>query len=306
VTAAALDDTIAAGRIIDDEIERRLRTAPGAPPNPTEEIYSAARLRAAELQTRYYQALSSGDSTFANRLKAELDEALAEARDLWEQRNAYDTWATAQRRRITLEVLGDARPYGGGTRPDYRVVGPNPDGLEAAMYRAHEHYPSAWNERARDFNYSPTLEATDRGFNRRGQHIALSFDPRRGGFEAVATHELGHTMEITVPGVRGLEWALHYRRSEKVADAAGNLRPVAPVPLGSGYGFGEIHVPGEWSVTYAGKVYPERGEYGAGTQYEVLTLAVESLFDGSPYFDRPDGSTDVEYRRWLLGVLSSV
>lgn len=69
----------------------------------------------------------------------------------------------------------------------------------------------------------------------------------------------------------------------------------------------ELHVPDEWANPYVGKSYKAMrgGSLGAQSSWEVFTMGAESLFNGSPYFDRRDGD-DVEFRRFMLGVLSAL
>jgi len=301
-TARALDDVLAAGQIVDDEIQRRLAALP-RPSNFDPQTFGQTAAQYVRLKNEHARLVASGQNTAARQIMPDLEQARARFLIARREREAFEAAVAAQRRTVTLDVLGEVRDYGGGARSKYLVSGGPAAELRDAMQRAHTHYPTAWNDYvAREF---PEVElfANGRGFNSAGARIALSNRPG-DGFLGVATHELGHSME-NVPGVRGLEWAFHYRRSDKVTDASGVVRRADPVPLGAGYDAREVHVPDEWAENYVGKVY-DRGAVGAESSWEVFTMGAESLFDGSPYLDYDPGEPDLDFRRWLLGVLSSV
>lgn len=295
-TAQALDDVLAAGRVVDDEIERRLALAVGGPADIDGEVYDAARARLSGLQSEYYRELTRGSIAKADELKAEIDRLTVDVREMYARRIAYENWVTENRRRVTLEVLGEIRDYGGGARSTYTVTRGPARAMRASLERAHQNYPTEWNDRVAALFPDVEVMLSPRGSNTNGVILKLS-NHNKVGFDRIATHELGHSME-RVPGVRGLEWAYHYRRSDKITDAAGIEQRAPARHLGAGYDKGEVHVPDQWANDYIGKVY-DRGQIGADSSWEVFTMGAESLFDGSPYLDS-------EYRRWLLGVLSSV
>jgi hypothetical protein len=145
-----------------------------------------------------------------------------------------------------------------------------------------------------------------RGYNAGGKEITLSRDKHHkgsGDFGHVAVHELGHSMELAIPGLSNLEWAFHYHRSDKIrrVDGTVELKPPAEIYAGSG----EMGYEDKWAADYTGKSYRRGGQVGAESQWEIFQTGIESLFEGSRYFDRVDRlGDDAEFRRFILGVLS--
>lgn len=305
-TRDALDAAIEAGRIVDDEVTRRLGTLTGRPPSPSASDVLLAEYRARDAAKRL-ATIPDGAPGIQQAVTEQL-EANRALRALEAQRRAALAWDAEQRARLTREVLGELRDYGAGGRSTYVTAAgkPAPRNLRAVMEQAHGNYPTAWNDRVASTFDRVELSKAARGSNSGGLKIRLSGDGTLTGSARVATHELGHSMERAVPGLRNMEWAFHYSRSEKVVDAAtGAQRLAPPRRFGAGYGRDEVYVPDEFAEVYTGKVYT-RGPNPIDDQWEIFTTGVESVFDGSPYFTRPSLGDDREFRQFILGVLSAI
>lgn len=282
--ARALDAVLDSGTAIDDEIRRRMAER-GTPFTTSLDIN-------AETERFLSAGLTPGtpewEAGFA-RIKA-----AQAARDATEE--VYGP--------IAREVLGEVREFGGGRRPKLTgQYGREPEVTEA-MDQAFDKYPSAWNDRMTDG--APTVNASvgSRGYNDKGGSVIVLSGRNAEKLNSVATHEVGHSVERHVPGVTNLEWAFHYRRSDKVVGPNG-VRTLAPAQrIGGGHGADEVTVPDDWALTYSGKVY--RGsDQPEGSLWEVFTVGVQGVFHRDPYFARASGD-DAEYRRFILGVLGSV
>lgn len=307
-TAKVLDDVIEAGRVLDEEIERRVRA----------EVGDLAALRHArdaarvDFENAYRAHLDAyddlGEANAALRQKAErLRQRMRDASDALDRATSLQADAYS---RAAREVLAQVRPMGG---PGVRWDGPGD--LIDRMQTAEQNYPTEWLDRLRAEAPEWKVIENARGYNNFSQRtIALS----DGRGSAVATHELGHSMEDVVPGLRGMEWAFHYRRVAVAADGRTALPALEDIGTYRGDTPG-VHAEwafpnrGRWADTYSGKTYrpfkPDKA--GADVSWEVFTTGVESVFDGSRFFrrhgktDLADG-TDVEFRRLILGVLSAL
>lgn len=327
-----LDDVLAAGKALDEEIERVVEARLG--PSPAAQLAELRRRHKALTEERDSYSLANGTAPRPastreiqerrarieeiSTLRAELGTQIMDAETaLVEWHKSYAA--------IVREKLGEVRPVGGGARPVYKKGTPRPEdelpdrydvrpqeALERAMEHAHSSYPSAWNDLAASKNPEVGLFQTTRGYNSGGRNIALSRDWRRAsdGFDGladVATHELGHSMEWAVPGLRAMEWAYHYRRTDKVIGPDGRPRLADAFELyGGDIGMGsELARPDAWATNYTGKVYNVVDRPGAESLWEVFTTGVESLVDGSPYFRRGGSlGDDAEFRQFILGALS--
>lgn len=250
------------------------------------------------------RALSDQDPV-ALELKAQDESAFAKLRAARARMEAAERPVEKRRETVTREVLAELRPIG-GRELNYSLLRgrrqPAP-ALVAAMRRAETEYPQDWLDLAAERFPAISLVKTRRGINKSGADIGLSRSPSDPKSERVALHELGHTMELVVPGLRALEWAFHYRRGS-VAWAGGKRGLPSPKDLfGGDIGMGvEVAVEDAWANAYSGKVY------GAGrpaAQWEVFTTGIEALLRGGSYFTRSEqqGGDDAEFRAFVLGVL---
>ena len=210
-------------------------------------------------------------------------------------------------REETIKLLQEVRQMGGAgpayTRGTSGAVIKTGELIEAQEF-AHASYPSSWMQRVRERFPSVDLASSQRGYNQGGKKIRLSKGklqmPGDKGYNAVAVHELGHSMEAAIDGLKELEWAYHSRRGA-VMGPDGRMVLDRAQWMGGSYVRDEISIFDSWREKYTGKVYGQ----GPGANYEVFTTGIESLLSGSKYLD-PSGALtyDVEFRDWLLGVLS--
>jgi hypothetical protein len=268
-TQIALDAIIDAGKIIDDEVIERMVLKHGARPEP---------LFAREAGTPYVAYYNQQELV----------------------RKATLAWDTAERKMV-LEVLKDVRKLG-GPKSNYLTWDVNAateKSLRSRMDKAVARYPEEWNRLNVAKHPTVKLLDVDRGYNEGGRVIALS-----GKSQHVATHELGHSMEGVVPGLKGSEWAMVYSRS-MVADSQGvmKLRSAEVIYPGNPALIDEVGHRDHWPSAYSGKDYATaRGGLAADNSWEVFTTGIESLMDASPYFGRTE--IDVQFRRYMMGVLS--
>jgi hypothetical protein len=185
-----------------------------------------------------------------------------------------------------------------------------------SMRFAEEAYPADWLARHEGYlseqavvklraaryegNYGIAVGSAKRGWNRGGYEIRLSTGTGRGhqptgdtrGQFQVATHELGHSFEHSIDGLRPLEWMLSHKRSPRAGPGAEKRTSIYA---------GEYGYKDQWQNHYTGKVYKDSPE----ESWEIFTTGIESLMSGSPFMNTPDGTAiDAEFRHWLLGVLS--
>lgn len=210
---------------------------------------------------------------------------------LWEQ-----TYA-----KKAAEVLAEVRQVGG--------AGPSFVGnatSNALLEQARNVYPTDWLLKAKDKFKVVTTQQSNRGFWRGTANPVISISGREGayGFEAghaTAVHEMGHMFEDSVPGIVELEWAFLKKR-------------VAEAPGTKSLGRGETAFPDTFRSLYTGRHY---GDRPTGSNFEIFTTGVESVFSGSTSFDNnldpkwehyrnpatKDLGTDEEFRNFVLGVL---
>jgi len=209
-------------------------------------------------------------------------------------------------REETLKILSEIREMGGGRFPGYSVKsGVAHDLLDYAFGS----YPSEWNTAVHDgigridVKYGRDI----RGYNAdNGATIRIGGTVRGvdqigiygSSAEATAVHEVGHSMEEVIAGLKEAEWAfIESRRTSETVES-----------LGKGMER-EMYFPGPWRENYTGKDYNRRGQAAWTQSREVFTTGVESLLSGSRHFV---GTTDAaielgfddELRSFILGVLS--
>jgi hypothetical protein len=175
--------------------------------------------------------------------------------------------------------------------------------LRNALTFADESYPRSWTQAINEKYPNISIGTSARGYNRGGNEIMLSKHTTLGvvddnGFYAVAVHELGHSMEKTIPGLSEMEWAFHTRRSLIETSKGAQFEPEKW--LGSGYRKTEKSVFDSWRENYTGKVYEGSPE----GSWEIFTTGIESLMSGSRYFTNEALGFDNEFRDFMIGVLS--
>jgi hypothetical protein len=159
--------------------------------------------------------------------------------------------------------------------------------LVKAMRYAESVYPTDWLNRSKARG-SITLGKIARGhYNGRQRVINLSESRPPVGdmpnMADVAAHELGHEMEIAIPGLYSAQQALLWARSSSGDIGSRALQRTQTLDKLPVYG-------DEFPEKYTAKVYPQ-------LHLEVFTTAVESLMAGSDYLDD-------DMRQWVLGVLA--
>lgn len=206
-------------------------------------------------------------------------------------------------REATLEVLGDLREMGPGGEQAWvyttkGIRGKAKERLESAG----EFYPREWIERGRANPIKATYRDNGRGYHSpgvRSSDLVVSGGDRSkvagdpSGF-ATAIHELGHHAEHVDPRLKALEWAFYQRRTR--AAGYGLQEQDYRFPSGMGYGSRETYRPDGFSEKYMGKAYMGGG---FASNFEVLTMGLESLWTGSY-------ELDLEMRRFILGLLAGL
>ena len=302
-TEKALTAVLDAGEALDEQLQTRVaKRVKDLGPDPRIE-YDKNHDEVRRLTT--LRATTPDDAEFA-RLGKQIDSLYADAAAFHAPMKEYDRNKSAVMREEVLSLLADVRAVGGGGRSTYTKGATWNKEVDDAMTFAHTLYPDDWNDHiAAKF---PTVELSEvkRGYNDRGREITLSrdsFHKGSGDFGHVAVHELGHSMELAVPGLSNLEWAFHHHRSDKIRRVDGTVELKPPKDM---YGTGtELSYDDKWATDYTGKTYRRQGEAGALSQWEIFQTGVESLFEGSQYFTRSGSlGDDAEFRRFILGVLS--
>lgn len=166
----------------------------------------------------------------------------------------------------------------------------------AAMKYAESNYPTEWLEK---LSKRPPLglgTASDgRGFFERTSWVLrLSKEDNRNNADwvpprgRVATHELGHAMEVTVPGLSESESAFLWSRTSNGEIGSRSRLKSVKVDVNRAY-------PDDFQNKYSGKDYED------GIAFELFTTGIESLFGGSSFLNNDD-----EYRNWVLGTLALI
>lgn len=211
-------------------------------------------------------------------------------------------------REAVLSVLSEIREMGGGVHTKY--VGPAD--IVERLHEAHKVYPSDWNDATgREFK-SMLARRAERGGNAEGYCIDLS--PMDRELDHTAVHELGHSMQHVVPGLKDMDALFWAHRVDRVRTHSGRVLIADEqllFPDWPGYE-DEVAVPDKWARNYTGKTYErdvlnrESGQMEARKQpLEIFTTGVESLLADSQYFERPEGFDD-EFRDYILGVLATL
>ena len=123
--------------------------------------------------------------------------------------------------------------------------------------------------------------------------------PGIGPYEAVASHELGHRMEHTVPGVSDLEREFLKRRTT-LAD--GTRERMVDV---NGSGKREAGWADSFPVAYMGRNYAVGNK--PTESFEILSVGMESMFGGhhGGFVGAGRYNRDDESRSFILGLLAS-
>lgn len=204
-----------------------------------------------------------------------------------------------------MRVLGEIRQMGSTTetRVEWGKVGskagPGITKAKALLELAQENLPTDWIGSLKPIDAGTSSRGYEQDFGV-GHKIRVS--DRRAIIEGdadgqqVALHELGHAVEAQNPMVQQLEQAFYQWRTRGGSFTADQERSYKMSKFQPGYGYGakEIAREDKFADPYFGKDY-SRG--GRTMNFELLTMGLESLFNGSYVLDD-------EYVNWLLGVLA--
>jgi hypothetical protein len=224
-----------------------------------------------------------------------------------------------RRREILHELLAAVRPHGtvhhadlaastdadragyvpSRSKTDYPEEPAHPD-YEAHIHAAERYYPDDWIQLSSDRGRL-RIASRQRAHYRSGDGVLATGDYdstqwSRNGFptsyEETNVHELAHRMEVTVPGLRHLQFAMVRRRATRRGrvDRAKKLATIYP---NSSYGTDEWTYEDQWADAYTGKTYETLGDRGRPVDsdptrhhWELFSTGVEDLFSGVPRFDR--------------------
>jgi hypothetical protein len=297
-TEKALTAVLDAGEALDNELQARIARKLAGEGFSTKELDALTdRMNAA-----YKEFATAGPDT--------VEAAHAAWMKIAREHTAMKNRPAVIRSEEAKALIAEVRAVGGGARPAYLRGEGFADSAAQAMETSHKYYPDEWNDHLTKFTPEVKLGINERGYNSAGREIMLSPDRGKanlsGEFGAVSVHEMGHTMELAVPGLSNLEWAFHYYRSDKIKRVDGSVELKAPYDLyGGSTGHQELAHADKWSNDYTGKSYRSGNEPGALSQWEIFQTGIESLFEGSVYFERRGSlGEDAEFRRFILGVLS--
>lgn len=293
------------GTALDEELTDRMRTeAPELGDNPHETLralrgYADVADRRVRHLTRPTSPVSEGRSTEEEdwEVTEALQEAVAARRELSQAESAYARATQSAAR----DALGRVRQLGpqGGAR--LRIDGdPNSPQVQAVRW-AESFLPTDWLAQASGLLH---VRAGDRG----------AYDPTSGdltvadlggdgrptdGWGASALHGLGHHLQHSIPELARAEAAYHFTRTSE-GPVGGRRRTgrnlaalLAELFPGRGAAPGQYTREDSWPDAWTGL------EPADGRSWEVLPMALESLFAGSWYLDD-------DLRKFLLGVLGSL
>ena len=167
-----------------------------------------------------------------------------------------------------LDILSKQREFG-TSNIDMKGHVTNPRAqMSKVLTEAYSYYPTDWIKRSMDFGSITTKKVT-RGYYRHGETAELALSSRAGVKNSLRTaiHELGHRQEFINADILRLEKEFYDRRTSgeklvRMKDATGIL----------GYANSEVTRVDNFLSPYMGKEYP------GNKAYEVLTMAVETLF----------------------------
>jgi hypothetical protein len=278
----------------------------------------------ASMDIAAYKARRSGDDDEAFRIEELMDQlgekarqnastreaqakASEEFRRLANEQTALGTTRKALQRKEVLDLVSQVRgePMGDYDM-DFDFVGPEAgdspgrvqeitdedrEELAQAMGFAVESYPASW---LAHITNTYKIKKSRRGYHRNdGTVIALSpdstFIPSSGRYGATAVHELGHGMEIRVPGLVEAESAFLWQRTATGEVGSRNR----PDPTTIYRGTREVGWKDDFKEHYTGRYY------GNDKGFEVFTTGYEDLVGGGGG-DYVDG----DFRDWVLGVMA--
>jgi hypothetical protein len=274
----------------------RLRAEIGAanPELDLFEVFRAAREREEFLRLK---ADNTARLLELQREKQRLLEPIGEAR---RRLQGLQEEVIATQRQTLLDLLSEIREVGFGDEGGWAyTTGGRASQAKKILDEAGRFYPREWIETGRTNALEARWRKNGRGYHSGGNpssEIVVSGGRRsKVGSDpdglATAIHELAHHLEHTDPRFKALEWAFYQRRTR----AFGYGEQEREIPLGAGYGRRERYRADAFTERYMGKTYGN----GATSSYELLTMALESIWTGSY-------ELDPEMTRWILGLLATL
>lgn len=290
-------ESTAAGKVVDDEVIRRLEARGIYHPAGVEEHIQALREERSRVLFRRRESMTDVEHQAID------DESLRLLQEIFRLQDAADTFAWRDAYAATArEVLSEVLPMGADLVPSSAS-----QAVAKVTARVGEHYPKAWVEKsnARDLR---VMSSADRaGYWQyhtptNGSYMTIPTSQDIARQIQTAIHEFGHRMEHVVDGVRQLEWGFYKRRTGKEL-----LQPLSKLTGNRVYdAAGEVARPDKFSNPYMGK------DYGGDSDgsWELFSMGMESLISpevSAPYVRHYLNQmiADEDYRRWLLGVLLS-
>lgn len=204
-------------------------------------------------------------------------------------------------REETLKMFEQIRPMGGlDLSYEFPIATPasGKKMLEAMKY-AEQSYPREWLAKVHmDLDSPIQIFEVERGYNQEDKVIGLSRGLRApvGGNDLAVTaiHELGHTMENNVRGLKQAEFTFLYERSSRT-----------PIPKRMGT---ELYFEDNFGDAYSGRFY-NRGNKDFQENQEILTTAWQQMIGGHDseaefLVTRVEKSVDNDYRDFILGMMA--
>jgi hypothetical protein len=205
--------------------------------------------------------------------------------------------------RLALDELGQPFAFG----QDLVLRTSSGQALDDTMREAARRFPKSW---INHMNRKPVY-ATDVGIGRGHYNPETNILAIRPHESMLATHEMTHHAEATVPGLTESEWYLKWSRETRT-DQYGRFWE--PLESYQAYLPGEVVRPDGWPTRYMGRSYTGTNYAELSpipySHYEVMSVANEG-WAGDPFSPdwRPYHTEIYEQiglRRWLLGVLATI
>lgn len=302
-----VDDIIEAGRVLEDEVARRL-SARGALPDPELVAMRRKNIAAMEAEIRNIEAMPRAAGK-----KARLRDARIKLREEQGRLAALEEGEHHVVREVLKEVLGDTRPM--GLTDEHRLA--LADLAEAnaqsevlsLMDDMAEFLPTSWLEQMmkwmgdRVSQYGPLEIRMKRrgefmeGNYGRAPHLWVSTNPSATTLAPGSTttlHEMTHWAEGALADLRALEWAYYRRRTvvNGVEEKPTSLKAIFP---NSGYAQHEKVREDKWANLYTGKDYGNQRE----SYYEIATMGMEDAMR-----TRQQPRIDPDHKRFIYGLLA--
>lgn len=280
VTSAAQARSV--GKLVDEEWDSRASKHKGALEQQKTEILERRAVLSRQLDPMWDALIREQATNRAVQPSEELRRLHKEQAEVIQEQKVLEEQMAKVDREVLRETLSELRSLGG---VDQEWAPRSPTAVKAAVQQASAFLPTAWLEASVKAGKLQGKKVA-RGFYRHdtpGRPAILALSERRGpdGLLSVALHELGHRMERVIPALLGLERELYEERTKGEALAA--------IP---GHGRRERTRKDRFVHPYIGKDY-------AGMAYELLSVALESIWTGSF-----DVAKDKEWLHWALGLLA--